>query len=79
VFLKENDRSLDLNDLTASSIRRFVQDQVINHHIKPRILQRRISCLKSLSQYLLKENYTKNYEFTAVFELQNLKKNCRET
>jgi integrase/recombinase XerD len=32
-FLKENDRSLDLNDLTTSSLRRFVQNQVIHHNI----------------------------------------------
>ncbi|MGG4266787.1 tyrosine-type recombinase/integrase [Peribacillus simplex] len=28
-----------------------MQDQVINHGIKPRTLQRRISCLKSFSKY----------------------------
>jgi site-specific recombinase XerD len=45
-------------------VRRFVQDQVINHSIKPRTLQRRISCLKSFSKYCLKENYMKS-DFTA--------------
>ncbi|MED2974875.1 tyrosine-type recombinase/integrase [Fictibacillus sp. B-59209] len=58
-FLLTNNRSLDLNDFTSSSVRRFVKDQVINHQIKPRTLQRRISCLKSFSQYCLKENYMK--------------------
>lgn len=62
-----NHRSLDLNELTASSVRRFVQDQVINHGIKPRTLQRRISCLKSFSQFCLKENYMK-MDFTAGIE-----------
>ncbi|MED3691917.1 site-specific integrase [Peribacillus butanolivorans] len=42
-FLTANNRSLDLDELTSSSVRRFVQDQVINHSIKPRALQRRIS------------------------------------
>jgi hypothetical protein len=37
-FLKDNDRSLDLDDLTASNIPRFVQDQVINYNIKPTTL-----------------------------------------
>ncbi|WP_257968073.1 site-specific integrase [Peribacillus deserti] len=63
-FLAANDRSLVLDRLTSSTVRRFVQDQVINHGIKPRTLQRRISCLKSFSQYCLKENYMKS-DFTA--------------
>ncbi|WP_375166296.1 site-specific integrase [Peribacillus simplex] len=56
-FLTANDRSLDLAELTSYSVRRFVQNQIINHSIKPRTLQRRISCLKSFSEYCLKENY----------------------
>ncbi|WP_245736071.1 tyrosine-type recombinase/integrase [Virgibacillus subterraneus] len=44
-------------DITASTIRRFIQDQVLNHQIKPRTIQRRISCLKSFSTYCVKENY----------------------
>lgn len=63
-FLQKNNRSLDLDDFTSSSVRRFVQDQVINHGIKPRTLQRRISSLRSFSQYCLKENYMKS-DFTA--------------
>ncbi|MEH7345560.1 tyrosine-type recombinase/integrase [Bacillus sp. JJ1532] len=55
---------MNLDELTSSSVRRFVQDQVINHGIKPRTLQRRLSCLKSFSQYCLKENYMKS-DFTA--------------
>ncbi|OKL36679.1 tyrosine-type recombinase/integrase [Domibacillus mangrovi] len=63
-FLEENHRSLNLDDITSSSVRRFVQDQVINHNIKPRTLQRRISCLKSFCQYCLKENLMQ-LDFTA--------------
>ncbi|WP_260284910.1 tyrosine-type recombinase/integrase [Peribacillus aracenensis] len=63
-FLIANNRSLDLDELTSSSVRRFVQNQVINHSIKPRTLQRRISCLKSFSKYSLKENHMKS-DFTA--------------
>jgi integrase/recombinase XerD len=58
-FLQQNNRSLNLGEITSPSVRRFVQDQVINHGIKPRTLQRRISCLKSFSQFCLKENYMK--------------------
>ncbi|MFI8709066.1 tyrosine-type recombinase/integrase [Bacillus sp. NPDC077411] len=46
-----------MTDLTTSTSRRFIQDQVINYKVKPRALHRRISCLKSFSQYCLKENY----------------------
>ncbi|MGM0877425.1 MAG: tyrosine-type recombinase/integrase [Bacillota bacterium] len=63
-FLQQNDRSLNLDEMTSSSVRRFVQDQVINHGIKPRTLQRRISCLKSFCQFCLKENLMKS-DFTA--------------
>lgn len=56
-FLVSYNRSLELTDLTTSTSRRFIQDQVINYKVKPRTLHRRISCLKSFSQYCLKENY----------------------
>jgi site-specific recombinase XerD len=59
-FLHRQKRSIELDDLTPSTNRRFVQDQVLNHGVKPRTLQRRISCLKSLSQFCLKENYIKS-------------------
>lgn len=59
-FLLEQQRSIELNDLIPSTTRRFIQDQVINHGIKPRTLHRRISCLKSFSHYCLKENYMRS-------------------
>ncbi|MFF2288808.1 tyrosine-type recombinase/integrase [Peribacillus butanolivorans] len=73
-FLTANNRSLDLDELTSSSVRRFVQDQVINHSTKPRTLQRRISCLKSFSKYCLKENYMKS-DFTAGIQAPKADKN----
>lgn len=54
-FLGAHKRSLELNDLTPSTSRRFIQDQVLNHNAKPRTLQRRISCLKSLSCWLRRQ------------------------
>lgn len=59
MFLKAQQRSLYLDDLLPSTCRRFIQDQVLNHQIQPRTIQRRISCLKSLSQFCLKENFMK--------------------
>lgn len=61
-FLKHYGRSFNLDEFTSSSVRRFVQNQVINHKNKPRTLQH-VSCLKSFSQYCLKENYMKS-DFT---------------
>jgi site-specific recombinase XerD len=60
--------------MTSSSVCRFVQDQVINHSIKPRTLQRRILCLKLFSKYCLKENYMKS-DFTAGIQAPKADKN----
>lgn len=43
-------------DLTPSTVRRFIQDQVLNHGAQPRTIQRRISCLKSFRHYCQQEN-----------------------
>lgn len=59
-FLIKYGRSLVLDELTPSTTRRFIQDQVLNYGSKPRTLQRRISCLKSFSLYCLKENMMKS-------------------
>jgi integrase/recombinase XerD len=69
-----NNRSLDLDELISSSVRRFVQDHVHQHSLKPRTLQRRFSCLESLSKYCLKENYM-NSDFTAGIQHQKPIKN----
>jgi site-specific recombinase XerD len=50
----------ELSVITRSSIRRFIQDQVIKQKNKPRTLQRRISCLKSFSQFCVKEKWIKS-------------------
>jgi len=50
-----------LDDLTSSSVRRFVQNKVINHGIKLRTLHTTPYIkLKLPSQYRLKENYMKS-------------------
>lgn len=37
-FLVSHKRSLELDDINPSTVRRFIQDQVINHFVKPRTL-----------------------------------------
>lgn len=56
-FLRTSDRSLVLADVTSSTIRRFIQDQVLTHQVKPRTMQRRISCFKSFSKFCSKEHW----------------------
>ncbi|MEM1504392.1 tyrosine-type recombinase/integrase [Domibacillus sp. 8LH] len=73
-FLRSHKRSLELNDLTPSTSRRFIQDQVLNHNAKPRTLQRRISCLKSLSSFCLKERYMES-DFMAGIQAPKSDKN----
>ncbi|WP_286133599.1 site-specific integrase [Bacillus sp. AFS096315] len=66
-FLKANNRSTTLEDLSPALIRRFTQDQVIRHQVKPRTVQRRISSLKSFSRFCLKVQFTTK-DFTAGIE-----------
>jgi site-specific recombinase XerD len=47
----------ELSSITPSSVRRFIQEQVIKQKNKPRTLQRRISCLKSFSKFCIKESW----------------------
>jgi site-specific recombinase XerD len=61
-FLHKLNRPTDLDEITSSTIskiRRFIQDLVLNEHAKPRSVHWKIFCLKSLSRFCLKENYTK--------------------
>ncbi|MET3289324.1 UNVERIFIED_CONTAM: site-specific recombinase XerD [Brevibacillus sp. OAP136] len=57
VFLRKVHNTSDLDQIYNSTIRRFIQDQVIQHQTQPRTLQRRISCLKSFSRFCTKENW----------------------
>ncbi|WP_228460318.1 site-specific integrase [Cytobacillus dafuensis] len=69
-FLEKHKRSTDLSDLNASIVRRFVQDQMLNYKSKPRTMQRRISSLKSFSNYCLKEQLM-TADFMAGIKAQN--------
>jgi site-specific recombinase XerD len=46
-FLIRHNRSLELNDITKSIVRRFLQEKVTKEHMKPRTIHRKISCLRS--------------------------------
>ncbi|WP_026078355.1 site-specific integrase [Saccharococcus caldoxylosilyticus] len=58
-FLHKLNRPTNLDEITSSTIRRFIQDLELNKHAKPRSVHRKIFCLKFLSSFCLKENYIK--------------------
>ncbi len=55
-FLVRHRRSLELTEITRATVRRYIQEQVSKYQIKPRTINRRISCLKSFVGYCLREN-----------------------
>jgi site-specific recombinase XerD len=55
-FLQDHKRSTDLSNLNPSLVRRFIQQQTLQEHNKPRTMRRRISSLKSFCQFCLKEH-----------------------
>ncbi|WP_255294996.1 site-specific integrase [Bacillus sp. AFS041924] len=67
-FLNTNSRSTKLQDMSPALIRRFIQDQVTRHNVKPRTVQRRISSLKSFNRFCLKVQFTTK-DFTAGIEV----------
>jgi site-specific recombinase XerD len=67
-FLVRHNRSLQLEDLIPSTVRRYIQEMVLKFKLKPRTMARKISCLKSLSKYCLKENWIK-MDFMAGIEI----------
>ncbi|MGE8205827.1 tyrosine-type recombinase/integrase [Heyndrickxia sp. NPDC080065] len=67
-FLIRHNRSLQLEDLIPSTVRRYIQEMVLKYELKPRTMARKISCLKSLSRYCLKERFI-TVDFMAGIEL----------
>jgi len=63
-FLQNHKRSTDLDDLSPSLVRRFIQYQKLHGFVSPRTMQRRISSLKSFCHFCLKEHMTES-DFTA--------------
>lgn len=59
-FLIQHGYSVQLNDITKTHVRRFIQHQITQENVKPRRIYRGISCLKSFSKYCVKENLIDN-------------------
>ncbi|WP_316571370.1 tyrosine-type recombinase/integrase [Neobacillus sp. YIM B06451] len=66
-FLTRHNRSLQLEDLIPSTVRRYIQEMVLKNNLSPRTMARKISCLKSLSKYCLKERFI-NSDFMSGIE-----------
>jgi len=72
-FLQKVHGISELQLVYNSTIRRFVQDQVMEHQTRPRTLQSRISCLKSFCRFCAKENWITN-EFMAGIQAPKIDK-----
>jgi integrase/recombinase XerD len=70
-FLVNHKRSLEIEQLTSSTIRRYIQDQVLHHQAKPRTMARKISCFRSFSKFALKEKWI-TIDFMAGIETPKL-------
>lgn len=56
-FMVKEKRNLDINTITNSTIKHFIHSQVIHYDIKPRTLQRKITCLRSFVKFCFREKY----------------------
>jgi site-specific recombinase XerD len=56
-FLENIHGTVEVDEIRTSTVRRFIQEQVIHRKTKARTMNRRISCLKSFSKFCLKENW----------------------
>lgn len=56
-FLRDHNCSTDLADITTTQVRRFIQNQLGIKKQKPRSINRKISCLKSLTKYCMREKH----------------------
>jgi site-specific recombinase XerD len=70
-FLIRHNRSLELNDITKSLVRRFLQEKITKEHMKPRTIHRKISCLKSFAKYCTRENLLMNDFMTGIEKPKN--------
>jgi site-specific recombinase XerD len=55
-FLNSKWYSVQLNDITKTHVRLFIQHQITKENVKSRTIYRIISCLKLFSKYCVKEN-----------------------
>ncbi|MYL64191.1 hypothetical protein GLW07_12600 [Bacillus hwajinpoensis] len=63
-----------MHELSPSTVRRFIQDQVLQHGASPTTILRRISCLKSFQKYCQQENLIE-MDFMAGISAPNSDKN----
>lgn len=59
-FLVTHERSLEVNDINKTIVRRFIQEKIVKDKLKPRTMHRKISSLKSFTKYCTKENILEN-------------------
>ncbi|MGC5328178.1 tyrosine-type recombinase/integrase [Brevibacillus sp. SYSU BS000544] len=56
-FLRQVHNTNELEYVQNSTVRRFIQEQVLQKKTRPKTMQRRISCLKSFSRFCAKEGW----------------------
>lgn len=59
-FLVTHERSLKVNDINKTIVRRFIQEKIVKDKLRPRTMHRKISSLKSFTKYCTKENILEN-------------------
>ncbi|MED4454895.1 tyrosine-type recombinase/integrase [Metabacillus fastidiosus] len=59
-FLVKHDRSLALNDISKTLVRRFLQEKITKDKMQARTIHRKISCLRSFTKYCTRENLLMN-------------------
>lgn len=59
-FLVSHNRSLDVNEINKTIVRRFIQEKIVKDNLKPRTMHRKISSLRSFTKYCTQENILEN-------------------
>ena len=72
-FMKRHDRSLDLDQLHSTLIRRFIQYEISQTCVAHNTIQRRISCFKSFSKYCIQEKWIEHDFMSAIVRPQREK------
>src|SRR5690625_5195665 len=59
-FLVTHNRSLEVNDINKTIVRRFIREKIVQDKLKPRTMHRKISSLRSFTKYCTQENILEN-------------------
>lgn len=70
-FLVKHDRSLALNDISKTLVRRFLQEKITKDKMQARTIHRKISCLRSFTKYCTRENLLMN-DFMVGIEIPKI-------